>query len=667
MPQFNVAPNPNQPTNFGGMSEGIRTSSNTALGSLFENLSNTLDKGIKETDRNVQKNIQNDAYEAADQVYNEFGVGDKTLIDSDANNKAATPQAIEMAGKSLDSLQTAFTNGNVAEGHYWARMNSVVRQLRAKYPGYREQIDSMVSGITGQTPANALRNSIFSEMNSNASSADKWNTFVNSHLADLPPDYFDNPNKYTPTEVRSYIATRLRDKANTESARADIALSMDQDKVVGDQAKKQFSVESNQFVNRVLQDTTSAAGKDWAQLNTTMTRMRTSMESNSPVAKEDIEQSRVLIGRLMQETQLALHQKFTEQWDDDPRHSYMANVDPKDRDAIIQEAMTPLNVAMQSLDAKNPAGLLGALAGWIQTTKDSNTADLLKDVPFAGVMQSMNDTLGPDVASAWMLTAGQGSTLAAATASLANYAKMKMAMGQGTVTQDVQQMLSKGQKGSDTQSLIQNWQDALSKLDQMPLSVRKNAIKYMFDDSTHAQLASTLDNDSQLEWLNKVASPAVTAQLVKMKKEDSDSWNLYQTWVAKEFQRQFYNTMADVNVAFTNPDKFDIKWNNSTAQFDFKVKDVGAPGNIFGDLKYGSIKGIKDLNRELQIIKPILQANGEADMGREVMDLLQGMGFDPEATRPQGVGTSLWDAIKKNLSKDPFGRDEEVKKDNNNG
>lgn len=645
---FNVTPQPTEPTNFGRLSEGIRTSPNTALGNLFGNLADNLQAGVNEADRNVKKNIENDIYDKADQVNNEFGVGDATLIDSDANNKAATPVAIQRAGQNLDSLQSAFENGNIAEAHYWARMNSVTRQLRAKYPGYRDEIDQMVSSITGQKPANALRNALFSEMNSNAAAASKQEQFINQHLGELPPDYFDDPSKYSFNEVRAYVASRLQTKANTEAARASIALAQDQDKLNSADATKSFTTEANTFVRQTLQDATSSAGKDWSKLQTIISRARAAQESGNPLPQQEVEASRALMGRLMEEMQLALHQKFTEQWDDDPKHSYSTMISPDDRDKIIGEALAPIQTALQAMDAKNPYGILGAQAAWIQATKDDNAREMLDNVPVTQTLQALTDTVGAQVASTVLNI--NPSMQSAVITTLSNYSKAKMALGQGDVGQEIMLGLAKGEGNGSPyyQSLIKNWQGIVASMEQFPNLVKSNTVKYMFSPDTHAVIAGQLDNKSQLDWLNKVASPGISNLMQKLGKTDSDSWDMYSNWVAQEFQRQFLNTMADVNKAFANPDQFDIKWNDKSAQFDVRQKVTALPGNPFRDLNYGAMKGINDLNKEIQIIKPIIEARG-GETGKEIFKTLLRMGFDPNVPAEQGVGValmkSIWNAI----------------------
>jgi hypothetical protein len=56
----------------------------------------------------------------------------------------------------LGKLDQAYASGRVTGTHYWTMLDVAARELRSKYPGYREHIDNVFSDLTGATPANQV-------------------------------------------------------------------------------------------------------------------------------------------------------------------------------------------------------------------------------------------------------------------------------------------------------------------------------------------------------------------------------------------------------------------------------------------------------------------------------------------------------------------------------
>ena len=95
---------------------------------------------FKVVDEGIQRKQQTNLQAKIDIIDNEFGVSDRTDLDVEAGT--ATPAQIGTAGKELERLAKAQASGQLRDSHYWARVNSVVRQMRAKFPAYRDQIDT---------------------------------------------------------------------------------------------------------------------------------------------------------------------------------------------------------------------------------------------------------------------------------------------------------------------------------------------------------------------------------------------------------------------------------------------------------------------------------------------------------------------------------------------
>lgn len=169
MAKFNEQLGVSATPNFVGASKGQTSdkSAGTAIKGFGEILTGLADTA----DQHIQGNIQNDIETQAFDIYEEFGVGSQAAIDSNATGVgAATPQEIEEAGTTLGRLTAAHNSGTLSQTNFNARLVSVTRQLKSKYPGYGEIIDEMITKRTGVRPESALQRSLMQDYQ-NASSA----------------------------------------------------------------------------------------------------------------------------------------------------------------------------------------------------------------------------------------------------------------------------------------------------------------------------------------------------------------------------------------------------------------------------------------------------------------------------------------------------------------
>lgn len=73
----------------------------------------------------------------------------------------------------LSKATEAKALGSMPESYYWQLMDTEVRSMRAKYPGYADYIDSEISRITGHIPANKLQQELRQEAQAGRSNVDK--------------------------------------------------------------------------------------------------------------------------------------------------------------------------------------------------------------------------------------------------------------------------------------------------------------------------------------------------------------------------------------------------------------------------------------------------------------------------------------------------------------
>ena len=118
--------------------------SDTSVGTGLSGFGDLLDQTITGVDEGIQELITDEVQDQVDLLDKDLGVD--TLADINADPEVVgVPPALEKGSENLAGVQTAFNQGRISEDVYFARLHSMVKQLRARYPGYRDQIDTIVS------------------------------------------------------------------------------------------------------------------------------------------------------------------------------------------------------------------------------------------------------------------------------------------------------------------------------------------------------------------------------------------------------------------------------------------------------------------------------------------------------------------------------------------
>lgn len=648
MAEFNVTPQAAQPVNYTGASQGINSSANTALGTLFQGLAEAGNAGVQEADRFTQETIRDDIFAESDAIMDEFGVGDATEFQADADSPTPRPAQLQASGENLSRLQTAYERGALKESHYWARMNSMVRQLRQRYPGYRGEIDTMVSGIVGGRPANQLRNALFNEWAATTAETplakmEDW-AVKNGRL---PADYYDRQNSqnpYSQTELSSYIATKTRQDAETADIRAQIALGVDQGNVNTANTEKAWNSESANFVTQLLSDAGGTVGTSYQVIQE---RIRDAQDQATLGAPIDTTHLMTALQQLEGDVMLALNQKFNESWDGDAKHSYVANLSATQKDAGIAAAMQPIAILKAALTSENPMGTMNALAANAKAREQQLDRELLDSIPTLEVMGSVQRVAGPQVASLILSLSPKGQT--ALTQSLMDFATLSAANRlAGNTKASIADAYAKGVEGNQGpdyyNGLIKQWTtmaDQVSKGD-VPLDIVKSNVQYMFGPEAGNILAA-MDDDSKFEYYKKVSSPTVTKQMIALRETgDTDSWDTYQQWTTNAFYSLFQQSVQDLQAVNTSSTMsgLSVRWDPTSKGFVIKSDGLFGIG--------GFEKPTANFNATLRTIAPIIEANG-GDVEQELYGMMTQMGFDPSAERDDSLLGGMFSSLTSTL------------------
>lgn len=239
-----------------------------AIGDIFEGV-------VKGTEAVIESDITETAYTEVDRARTEFGVDAVTSLQAWEPGKDV-PQELGMYAQDVDRLTRAMRQGSLKYSHYLGRLDAISRQIRARYPGHRQFIDSTTQSITGTQPANAIVRQLFNESNEGLPPAQKqWNDLVEEGRrgGNLPPSFYDeggniNQRWQDYNKLSAYVSTRNAQKANIDRANAKLTLDAAQGKAATSNAKSLAAYEINLGIGRVIeQGTSSVLGDSYKDFN----------------------------------------------------------------------------------------------------------------------------------------------------------------------------------------------------------------------------------------------------------------------------------------------------------------------------------------------------------------------------------------------------------------
>lgn len=159
--------------NYIGYSE--RRSGNNAWASLFGSVIGAVDENnMSNIESSVNQTVASldQQFFGMDDIVNEVN-GQNIKAPTEEVDKVAIPKPVQDGISRIGNLNKAAETGSLSQGNYAAQLEANVRALKAKYPGYTNEIDKAVARAINAPSANMLRDSIIAKRNADANDYDK--------------------------------------------------------------------------------------------------------------------------------------------------------------------------------------------------------------------------------------------------------------------------------------------------------------------------------------------------------------------------------------------------------------------------------------------------------------------------------------------------------------
>lgn len=150
------------------------------------------------------KDLRNQQLAAADPS-NQPQTGSSTLLHE--TNGVGAPMPLQAGLDRAKQLGTAIAqNSNkINDTLYTGSLNSLTKQLRNQYPGYRDYIDEQIQSVSGVNPANAFMKNLMEDINRNQENNKADTNATLSQLRDLNKEGFRDKTGVTAAQVMDLV------------------------------------------------------------------------------------------------------------------------------------------------------------------------------------------------------------------------------------------------------------------------------------------------------------------------------------------------------------------------------------------------------------------------------------------------------------------------------
>lgn len=614
--------------NFLGYSRG--TGPNRAFEALFEGLGSSFSGTVKTADTHIQNRIKDDVYAAYDEANDAFGVNDGAVAGQAAMGRPQEqplPNELTQATNRLQRMGRARDAGTLKESHFWGMLETDVKRLRQKYPGYREQIDSIVSSITGSTPANALRNSLLNEWDAAAREARAGDLNVENYVKDnekyIDPVFFERfiSGDRSPeliAEIRRDVSGKKRDEHALEVAHQEMTSLKLSGELDTQDVVKQARSEVNDFINQKLFSLANGAGTDFMK--------RAKEYGEGGLDEKEAAELLSMFQELKFQWGNEVENILTRPWTDGSGNSYSSELDDKAREdvrKVFQDRMTLL----EGYITNDQVGLLALTANVNKLTKDSTVRQLLDSNEMFKILQAIPEIGGTEAFNAMLLNNPELKTdlMEAVNAFIVGKTVTGETNSAAEAADDMRNMRADPETHKQT---IQNWIDIVTNKDnKWPDAAVVNTAKALFGVENNGFLTKYTEN-SRMPIFSNLVSPQVTARILEASKTNPELFTNYERWARDNFYVLFEEKAAELKQTFMNPGfNSQVTYDAATNEFVPVFKpDPSMPIHI-QTAHEEKLKGeLEDLNVYSKLLDPIVTAKG-GDTGAEMAKLLESIGI----------------------------------------
>jgi len=637
MAVFNPTPNPtNDPEYLRYSKEPDRVQADTSAGKLAEGLGGIFGAGAKGIDLGLQDALKKQARDLIEPIRDAHGAdvtpdevppiagrGSRSakfesLGVLENGDVAAVPKQFAQNVSGLQRVTDAYQSGAMSDSHYFSSLETAVKQLRNRFPGYEEQIDNAVKDITGVIPANALRSSILRDMNSlqaSAGAADKDNQSWYKTDQEWIGMLYPGMSKAEAIANREKLEILIGEKKGQKQRFELQSKALELEGKIDDRTRKQhetnITIRANEIASDALQTAQRMTGKSYSQIQEEIARL-----GDVPDPRKLQELSNQM-GVFKTQVSLALNRFMNTPMSKDSSLTPAAALQNPDRvKGITDQALSFITTSEAQIGNKNP-GLANSAANIGANQKIVDKLNIGVQYPSLRAAEVINDMAGQE-GMKWVV---QNSKLlpdalkAATDAAIFTQIDPKNPNPRSldSVVKGIGEATGKPADGKTQKVLLDGF---LKMTEAKDPAVAAQAMKVLYQSPEF--FAGLPENQKQAAFV-RLANPEFTKRVLAVAETDPAVKQHYTSWVENAFGALYKQGIDDTQQAMAF-NRLNVTFNPQTWQFSATLKDEYKPKQV-GMSRVNaddpSMAYVQKLNAGLTMMKPVMEASyGDQALGR---------------------------------------------------
>jgi len=653
----------------------------TSKGSALSTTGTAIEGVVGLADEAVKQKIDTDVHAQVDQERDQFTTaltavrdaqkgsvipavqttGSSALSLTDQQPSQSVPGAIEVGTNKVDALQAALINGKINDTYYTQRLNSIAKDLRTQYPGYRDYIDQRISQATGINPANAYVQNLMQDINRASQTRDKAKDALDTQLRDAyssgvgGTDANGNPLPGLPQADIVYKAWKAG-IISDDDARAYLYKANHNMWAIKQQDAQRNNMKGTkeEIADQRTQDFTRETGMaidNAFHVQTMITGTNTPQGILDFVGKVATNKAQATDAQFEQLATLVLQQKNAFMAQQHARanqlvngHSYASDIGIEKVNNIIENQAKAYDLVYDALKNKD-AGAAYSHMNQIRAILDDTKSNILTNPDVGGYVaksKALLDTMGPN----WTSLVIQGDLrkdMDTKTRALFNDNSLDARLqpnlastGVPTTASDhIEAAKKAGVKNPKYYDSVIGLVDDIRN-PNAPDADKANIVRYFYSpqgqnllknfsqDYTDPQTGKTVPGKYSV-W-SRLTSPDITDNMAKMAKSDPAAGNMYRNWVEGTGRELFGDSVRYLN-HFTGHDNLYFEYDSKYHQLTLRDKE-GALSPVVGtDSRTNTNRPPPD-SYIWQVKKQVDQVNLVL---RHLATMQQSFGGDPDA------------------------------------
>ncbi len=599
-------------------------------GDLFAGIAGISDQLGKIGVNMVKQDIENTVYNVADRERKSYtealetikkgpGVANIMNANASADDAPELPGELEGLPDTLGSLTAARDSNKISNTYYYGRLLAEAKDLRARYPGFREEIDQQFAKVTGVNPANAYIQALVGDINKATASAGGEQKKLESYImqragyanADIALKNVQ-AGTWKSTDVIRWAAPQEKldiDLKNRAAIRNDNKGTLEERKVqAGSDLDFAASVTVSTQVDNML-------GKVGITDKNGAMKFLTDVEGGAYSPEQ--------FRSAGQQLDAARASMRIQMLSDAAKSGLVKTLGTEEVTKRVDAALVPMDTLIDRVYKKDVGGIYQAQQA-IKNQTDTEMLNLMKDSvlgPWA-TMTKVQRELGGD---AWVTEYNKAAMfgddkIPEKMKSYANRMKLTFQtqprMGQTgtpTVMADVYQEMKA--KGMDNKAIAAEGINEITKIGDKntPDAIKENLALSAFHPNNRKFLSlieadGVDDRGRPVPGRNaaflKMTTPEITAEMERLGKKNPQLWLNYQNWAKESFGNELFN--RDINDLSRQAENKDIKisWDSTNKRFipqktgELAKRDATNVTNNPSDIVAG-IQQFKEVERTL--------------------------------------------------------------------